>query len=176
MAHVTFSRRNIFKRDHYTCQYCGAQPGSEELTLDHVVPRRKAVCRAGRTACWPAWPATSGRPTGRRSRRACTCGRAGSPGVEAALRGPQLRIDSWAKFVSEAYWNVTVGESSRYARTPVARPGADTGVCSWESKWFPKPPYGVQILALLLIADVAERARRRSCKPHRCWCKSSRRP
>ena len=36
---VRFSRRNIFKRDHYTCQYCGAQPGSEELTLDHVLPR-----------------------------------------------------------------------------------------------------------------------------------------
>ena len=39
VAHVTFSRRNIFKRDHYACQYCGAQPGSEELTIDHVVPR-----------------------------------------------------------------------------------------------------------------------------------------
>ncbi len=71
VAHVTFSRRNIFKRDHYACQYCGAQPGSEELTIDHVVPRRKVVCRAGRTACWRAWPATSGRPTARRSRRRC---------------------------------------------------------------------------------------------------------
>jgi 5-methylcytosine-specific restriction endonuclease McrA len=38
-AAVTFSRRNIFKRDRFTCQYCGAQPGSEELTLDHVIPR-----------------------------------------------------------------------------------------------------------------------------------------
>jgi hypothetical protein len=38
-AAVTFSRRNIFKRDRFTCQYCGAQPGSEELTLDQVVPR-----------------------------------------------------------------------------------------------------------------------------------------
>ena len=38
-AVVAFSRRNIYKRDHYTCQYCGTQPGSEELTIDHVVPR-----------------------------------------------------------------------------------------------------------------------------------------
>ncbi|MDP6723364.1 MAG: HNH endonuclease [Pirellulaceae bacterium] len=38
-AAVAFSRRNIFKRDHYTCQYCGRQPGVEELTIDHVVPR-----------------------------------------------------------------------------------------------------------------------------------------
>ncbi len=40
-AAVSFSRRNVFKRDHYTCQYCGAQPGSEELSIDHVVPRSR---------------------------------------------------------------------------------------------------------------------------------------
>lgn len=36
---VTFSRRNIFKRDHFACPYCGRQPGSGELTIDHIVPR-----------------------------------------------------------------------------------------------------------------------------------------
>ena len=36
---VTFSRRNVAKRDHHTCQYCGAQPGWEAITIDHVVPR-----------------------------------------------------------------------------------------------------------------------------------------
>ena len=39
LAAVTFSRRNVAKRDHSTCQYCGAQPGVEELTIDHIVPR-----------------------------------------------------------------------------------------------------------------------------------------
>jgi 5-methylcytosine-specific restriction endonuclease McrA len=39
LAAVTFSRRNVSKRDHYTCQYCGAQPGVAELTVDHIVPR-----------------------------------------------------------------------------------------------------------------------------------------
>ena len=46
-AAVTFSRRNMFKRDHWTCQYCGAQPGSDELTIDHVVPRSQ-----GGTSTW----------------------------------------------------------------------------------------------------------------------------
>jgi 5-methylcytosine-specific restriction endonuclease McrA len=36
---VTFSRRNVAKRDHHTCQYCGAQTGWERITIDHVVPR-----------------------------------------------------------------------------------------------------------------------------------------
>jgi 5-methylcytosine-specific restriction endonuclease McrA len=33
------SRYEIFNRDHYTCQYCGAQ--SKHLTLDHVMPRSR---------------------------------------------------------------------------------------------------------------------------------------
>src|SRR4051794_13912573 len=40
-ASVSFSRRNIFKRDHYACQYCGTQPGTHELTIDHVQPRSR---------------------------------------------------------------------------------------------------------------------------------------
>lgn len=38
---VVFSRRNIFKRDRYTCCYCGAQPGPTELTIDHLVPKSR---------------------------------------------------------------------------------------------------------------------------------------
>jgi 5-methylcytosine-specific restriction endonuclease McrA len=36
---VTFSRRNVAKRDHYVCQYCGAQPGADSITIDHILPR-----------------------------------------------------------------------------------------------------------------------------------------
>ena len=40
-ATVPFSRRNIYRRDRYTCQYCGSQPAMEELTIDHVRPRSR---------------------------------------------------------------------------------------------------------------------------------------
>ena len=33
------SKKEIFLRDQYTCQYCGKK--NHELTLDHVVPRRQ---------------------------------------------------------------------------------------------------------------------------------------
>jgi 5-methylcytosine-specific restriction endonuclease McrA len=36
---VKFSRVNVFSRDNFTCQYCQAQPGTQELTYDHVTPR-----------------------------------------------------------------------------------------------------------------------------------------
>lgn len=35
---LRLSRRSIFARDNYTCQYCGHQ--SRELTIDHVIPKR----------------------------------------------------------------------------------------------------------------------------------------
>jgi 5-methylcytosine-specific restriction endonuclease McrA len=34
------SRKEIFIRDSYTCQYCGVK--TRDLTLDHVIPRSKA--------------------------------------------------------------------------------------------------------------------------------------
>ena len=36
---VKLSRREVFIRDAYTCQYCGRQ--SHDLTIDHVVPRSR---------------------------------------------------------------------------------------------------------------------------------------
>lgn len=36
---ISFSRRNVYRRDRFTCQYCGAKPAITELTVDHVVPR-----------------------------------------------------------------------------------------------------------------------------------------
>ena len=35
---VKLSKREIFRRDDYRCQYCGQESG--RLTVDHVVPRR----------------------------------------------------------------------------------------------------------------------------------------
>lgn len=36
---VRLTRREIFMRDHFTCQYCGLK--SKDLTLDHLIPRHR---------------------------------------------------------------------------------------------------------------------------------------
>jgi 5-methylcytosine-specific restriction endonuclease McrA len=41
---VRFSRVNIYARDNYSCQYCGAKREIAELTYDHVVPRSQGGC------------------------------------------------------------------------------------------------------------------------------------
>lgn len=40
-ATVRLSRRNIFLRDAYTCQYCGNRSSARDLNLDHVMPRSR---------------------------------------------------------------------------------------------------------------------------------------
>lgn len=35
---VQFSRQEVFRRDHFTCQYCGKK--NVELTIDHILPRK----------------------------------------------------------------------------------------------------------------------------------------
>jgi len=35
----TFTRKNVFLRDGYRCQYCASQYRFQELSLDHVIPR-----------------------------------------------------------------------------------------------------------------------------------------
>ena len=37
--HVRLTKREIFRRDNYTCQYCGVSGG--RLTIDHVIPRHR---------------------------------------------------------------------------------------------------------------------------------------
>lgn len=38
LPELKLSRRTIFARDNYTCQYCGVT--AKDLTIDHVVPKR----------------------------------------------------------------------------------------------------------------------------------------
>jgi 5-methylcytosine-specific restriction endonuclease McrA len=106
-AAVSFSRRNVFKRDHWTCQYCGVQPGGEELTIDHVVPRSQ-----GGTSTWDNCVLSCIDCNTRKADR--TPPQAGMKLRKAPVRPAwkplyarhAARIESWSKFVSETYWNV----------------------------------------------------------------------
>lgn len=42
---INFSRRSVYLRDNYTCQYCSKKFHYEDLTFDHVIPR----CDGGMT-------------------------------------------------------------------------------------------------------------------------------
>lgn len=40
-AAVPLTRRNVFLRDGFVCQYCSVRPPARDLSLDHVVPKSR---------------------------------------------------------------------------------------------------------------------------------------
>ena len=110
---VRFSRRNIFERDHNTCQYCGKRFPKCDLTLDHVTPRS----RGGRDswenlvlACVPCnvkkgnrTPTEARMPLARRPAKP-----AWLPKLGVAV--PKSHIMNWHRFVDVAYWDVELRE------------------------------------------------------------------
>lgn len=49
---VVFSRKNIFLRDQYICQYCDRLFENRELTYDHVIPKSKWDFNDGSPTIW----------------------------------------------------------------------------------------------------------------------------
>ena len=105
-AAVTFSRRNVFKRDRFTCQYCGTQPGGGELTIDHVVPRAQGGVSSW-TNCVLACLTCNKVKADRTPEQAKMRLRKEPvrPAWKPVYSDHALRCESWAKFISESYWN-----------------------------------------------------------------------
>ena len=108
---VTFSRRNIFKRDGFRCQYCGRRPRPSELTIDHVVPRAQGG-QTSWTNCVLACISCNHRKRDRTPKEA-------SMHLAKLPRRPKwtpiysrhsIRIDSWKNFISDAYWHTELDE------------------------------------------------------------------
>lgn len=109
---VIFSRRNLFRRDQFTCQYCGRQPGRDELSIDHINPRSH-----GGKSTWANCVVACLKCNKRKADRTIP-----ESGL-ALIRVPQeptwspylslnlgRRRVSWEKFISEKYWNVELEE------------------------------------------------------------------
>ncbi|MBS0262920.1 MAG: HNH endonuclease [Planctomycetes bacterium] len=108
---VAFSRRNLYRRDRYTCQYCGSRPGSKELTVDHVLPRAQ-----GGSSTWENCVLACVACNNRKAAR--TPQQAGMPLLKVPVRPHwrplyatrDSRVCSWSRFLSEAYWSVELEE------------------------------------------------------------------
>jgi 5-methylcytosine-specific restriction endonuclease McrA len=101
---VAFTRFNVFLRDRFRCQYCGAKRAPADLTFDHVVPRS----RGGKTA-WDNIVAACDPCNIRKDcgsdMRPLRAPKAPAPGdLIAAQRGfpPRYLHESWADFL---YWD-----------------------------------------------------------------------
>jgi 5-methylcytosine-specific restriction endonuclease McrA len=111
---VKLTRRNIYERDNYTCQYTGRHLKSTELNIDHVVPRS----RGGRNTWENLVTCSVEANTQKGNRTPKEAGmslirRPGRPLPRHRLHIPTAapRYESWDHFVSDMYWNTELEES-----------------------------------------------------------------
>jgi 5-methylcytosine-specific restriction endonuclease McrA len=108
---VHFSRRNLYKRDGMTCQYCGCKPGSEELTVDHVIPRSQ-----GGGTTWDNCVLACVECNRKKANRTPEQARMKLAKKPKKPNGGFFRyqslkpVKSWSAFIGEAYWTVGIGD------------------------------------------------------------------
>ena len=106
---VKFNRRNVYARDHSTCQYCGQRYSGAELSLDHVIPRSQGgpTTWGNVVCCCLECNVRKGGQTPFQAhmtliRKAVKPRR--SPTISIKLS--EHRYASWRQFLDAAYWNV----------------------------------------------------------------------
>jgi 5-methylcytosine-specific restriction endonuclease McrA len=112
-AAVTFSRRNIFKRDHFTCQYCAVQPGPEELTIDHVLPRSqggKSTWENVVCCCLDCNVRKGGRTPDQARMKLAAPPKKPRRSPIITMKLTNARYASWKEFLDQAYWSVELKE------------------------------------------------------------------
>lgn len=110
---VKLTRRNIYERDNYTCQYTGRKLKVSDLNIDHVIPRSQG----GRNT-WENLVTCSVEANSRKGGRTpAEAGmklirRPGKPAPRHELRLPRTkrRYRDWDHFVSDLYWNTELEE------------------------------------------------------------------
>lgn len=111
---LVFSRANVYKRDKYTCQFCGKRPAIKELTIDHVMPRSKGGISSWTNcvlACWTCNSKKADRSLAESGMKLLK--RPAKPDWEPEFVVTRFSANApkcWEKFVSEAYWNVELKE------------------------------------------------------------------
>ena len=102
---VNFSRRSIYKRDNFTCMYCGGQPGPSELSIDHVLPRALGGLTTWEN-CVLACTKGNRRKADRTPQRAKMnlLKKPAKPSFPL-FKGDKITIPkTWEQFLSAAYW------------------------------------------------------------------------
>jgi 5-methylcytosine-specific restriction endonuclease McrA len=104
---IHFSRRTLYKRDNYTCQYCYKRFGSEELTIDHVLPRAQGGVTSWEN-CALACVSCNAKKANRTPKQAGMklLTKPQKPKMNVFKADMVKPIKSWEQFLGTAYWNV----------------------------------------------------------------------
>lgn len=105
---VSFSRKTLWRRDDYQCQYCGVR--TSELTIDHILPKS----RGGKTSWENCVLACVKCNMKKADRTTEECGmklrcKPTKPRYNF-FKNDIVRCKTWQQFLDAAYWNVELQE------------------------------------------------------------------
>jgi 5-methylcytosine-specific restriction endonuclease McrA len=106
---VKFNRRNIYARDSNRCQYCGKKFATQDLSLDHVVPRSqggKASWENIVCCCIKCNVKKGGRTPEQAHMHLITKPIKPRRSPVINIRLADERYKSWKQFLDNAYWTV----------------------------------------------------------------------
>jgi len=108
---IRLTRRNVYARDNNTCQYCGDKFKTEDLNLDHVVPKAQGGTNTWENIVCSCIDCNSKK----RDRTPKEAGMKLIKRPRVPKHNPTLRVHigspkyaSWKNFISEAYWTVEI--------------------------------------------------------------------
>jgi 5-methylcytosine-specific restriction endonuclease McrA len=104
---VRFSRKNIFERDHRTCQYCGRKFSPKNLNIDHVIPRSRGGSSTWENvvlSCIPCNQYKADRTPAEAGMRLLSRPVAPQPAAFEAKRFGRCP-KSWEDFLGKLYWD-----------------------------------------------------------------------
>lgn len=117
---VRFSRRQIYRRDDYTCQYCNSRPGSEELTIDHIMPKSRGGLTTWENCVLACWKCNMRKADKTPEEARLKLLRKPHKPKHSLLKGDRSHVlESWKNFMtvddiaSLAYWNVELENDER---------------------------------------------------------------
>lgn len=102
---VHFSRRNLFRRDNWMCQYCCVKPGNSELSIDHVLPKSQGGLTTWEN-CVAACTSCNGRKANRTPEKANMKLKKVPVKPKYVPFKREFICKSWEAVLGEAYWEV----------------------------------------------------------------------
>lgn len=104
---VKFSRRMLYRRDNNTCQYCGKRLPTEELNVDHVIPRAQGGETKWENLVISCVPCNTKKANRTPEEARMKLRRIPYKPKHSIFKSERRYIDpDWRKFISEMYWEV----------------------------------------------------------------------
>lgn len=124
VRNLHFCRRELWRRDNFTCQYCGVRPAEDECTIDHVVPKSLGGETSWTNCVLACYQCNSQKADRRpedarkpREKDRARRWRGGSPmrlmrpptkPDYSIIRGRTKVLDTWRHWLDKMYWEVTL--------------------------------------------------------------------